>query len=286
MVVRISGSVGSYQSGAKNNKADITTVQELLTAAAKKLRKPVLDPGGIDGRISRVAANSGTVKAITQFQRLQVGMARPDQRIDVDGKSWKKLVQVAGSLPPKKAPTLTGLVTLTVSHGGLVPSGTTRKSGEPVDTYDGAYESSFVLSGGLTGQFRGSIWPNNMTKKGHLVDGSYPIHIGFHKGGGKAKQKADNLVVKTSGIRAALLVNARNGVNVNSDTSSKTTSYGVNVHNGLGSAKRSSDGCPNMPPADWNRFIQLFLDAYPNISDWHTVGTNTGKKVGTLIVQP
>lgn len=286
MSARISGSVGSYQSGAKNNSLDITTVQELLTAAAIKLKKPVFDPGGIDGKIGRVAERSGTVKAITQFQRLQVGMARPDQRIDVDGKTWKKLVQIAGSIPPKKAPTPTGLVTLTVSHGGLVPSGTTRAKGQPNHTYDGAYESSFVLAGGLTGTFRGSIWPNKMTVKGHLVDGSYPIHIGFHKGGGAAKQGAGNLVVKTSGIRAALLVNARKGVAVNSDLSSKKTSYGVNIHNGLTATKRSSDGCPNMPPDDWKRFIKLFLDAYPNIADWHTVGNNTGKKVGTLIVQP
>ena len=284
-MARIYGSVGSYQSGAKNSKADITTVQELLTAAAVKLKKSVFDPGGIDGLISRSAERSGTVKAITQFQRLQVGMTRPDQRIDVDGKTWKKLVQVVGTLPPKKAPKTVGLVTLTVSHGGLVPTGTTRAKGESVGTHDGAYESSFVLSGGLTGTFRGSIWPNDMTKKGHLVDGEYPIHIGFHKGGGKAKQGADNLVHKTKGIRAALLVNARNGVSVHSDLSSKTTSYGVNIHNGLSAAKRSSDGCPNLPPDDWKRFIQLFLDAYPNIKDWHTVGTNTGKKVGTLIVK-
>ena len=38
-------------------------------------------------------------------------------------------------------------------------------------------------------------------------------------------------------------------------------------------------------PADWSKFIQIFLDAYPNISDWHTIGGNTGKKIGTLVVK-
>ncbi len=104
MAARISGSGGSYQSGAKNNSTDITTVQELLTAAAIKQKKSVFDPGGIDGKISRTAERSGTVKAITQFQRLQIGMVRPDQRIDVNGKTWKKLVQVAGSIPPTSTP--------------------------------------------------------------------------------------------------------------------------------------------------------------------------------------
>ena len=38
-------------------------------------------------------------------------------------------------------------------------------------------------------------------------------------------------------------------------------------------------------PSDWSRFISLFINAYPDINDWHTVGTNSGKKVGSLIVQ-
>jgi len=284
MAARISGSVGSYESGAKNKQVDITTVQELLTAAAIKLRKSQFDPGGIDGKIARVAARSQTVQAITKFQREQVGLSRPDQRIDVAGKTWKKLVQVVGGAVPKPT-TPISQVTLTVSHGGLVPTGTTRASGQPTGTYHGPYESSFVLSGGLTGSFRGSIWPNDMTQRGHLIDGSYPLHIGFHKGGKAAKQNASNLVVKTSGIRAALLVNMRKSVAVSSDKASKKTASGVNIHNGLTSKKRSSDGCPNILPSDWSRFIRLFLDAYPNINDWHAEYTNTGKKVGTLVVR-
>ena len=225
-----------------------------------------------------------TVQAITKFQREQVGLRRPDQRIDVGGKTWKKLVQVVGGAVPKPK-TPISQVTLTVSHGGRVPTGTNRASGQPTGTYDGPYESSFVLSGGLTGSFRGSIWPNDMTQRGHLIDGSYPLHIGFHKGGKAKKQDASNLVVKTSGIRAALLVNMRKSVAVSSDKASKKTASGVNIHNGLTSKKRSSDGCPNILPSDWSRFIKLFLDAYPSINDWHAEYTNTGKKVGTLIIR-
>ncbi|TWT82339.1 hypothetical protein CA13_38010 [Planctomycetes bacterium CA13] len=286
MAARISGSVGSYESGAKNVKADITTVQQLLTAAAKKLSRPQFDPGGIDGLISRVASRSGTVKAITAFQKEQVRMIRPDSRIDVGGNTWGKLTSAAGTVPVKTPTPAKGLITLTVSHGGLVPTGTKRKSGEPVGTYNGAYESSFKLSGGLTGTFRGSIWPNDMTVKGHLLDGTYNLHIGFHKGGSATKQTAANLVVKTSGIRAGLLVEMRKSVSVNSDSSSKKTSSGINIHNGISSTKRSSDGCLNLPPNDWSRFMQLFIDGFPNINDWHAEYKNTGKKIGTLVIQP
>ena len=156
---------------------------------------------------------------------------------------------------------------------------------KPVGTYQGPYESSFVLTGGLVGTFRGSIWPNNMTVKGYVVDGIYPLHIGFHKGGTAAKQTASDLVVRTSGIRAGLLVNARSGVTVKSDNPAKTLSHGINVHNGLSSGNRSSDGCLNLPTEDWKRFIKLFLDAYPDINDWHTLGTNTGKKIGSLVIK-
>ena len=282
---RITGSVGSYQSGARNSRGDVETIQRMLEAAATKLRKPQYNPKGVDGLINRIADRSETVKAITAFQKEQVGMMRPDRRVDVNGLTWKTLTRVAGPLMPKPSTPAKGLITLTVSHGGLVPKGTTRRRGQIVGSYDGAYESTFVLSGGLSGNFRGSIWPNDMTVKGHLVDGTYPLHIGFHKGGGKAKQKSSDLVVRTKGIRAGLLVNARNGVTVQSDEVTKTTSYGINVHNGLSSTKRSSDGCLNLPPEDWKRFIKLFLDAFPNIDDWHTIGPNTGKKIGNLIVQ-
>ena len=123
-----------------------------------------------------------------------------------------------------------------------------------------------------------------MTVKGRVVDGTYPLHIGFHKGGGAARQTAADLVVKTKGIRAGLLVNARNGVPVHSDDPGKTTSYGINVHNGFNSS-RGSDGCLTLHPTDWARFIQLFLDAFPDIEDWHTLGNNTGKQIGSLVIK-
>ena len=279
MAAHISGSVGSWENGAKNSAADVRTVQQLLTAAAKKRSNRNYDPKGIDGKIARVGSRSGTVAAIISFQRTEVGMARPDARIDVNGKTWKRLAAVAGSAP---APA-TGLITVTFAHGGKIPTKTHYKS-KTASTYSGMYECKVTVSGGKTGVFRGSIFPNDMWVKGHLKDGSYPLHIGFHKGGGAAKQKATDLVVKTQGIRAGLLVNARNAVSVESENPQKTTSHGVNVHNGFHS-KRESDGCPTIKPSDWSKFIQIFLDAYPNISDWHTIGNNTGKKIGTLIVK-
>jgi hypothetical protein len=116
-------------------------------------------------------------------------------------------------------------------------------------------------------------------------DRPYPLHIGFHKGGKAARQSAADLVVRTEGIRAGLLVNARNSVPVKSNDPGKTTSVGINVHNGYSNSDRGSDGCLTLQPSEWSRFIQLFLDAFPEIGDWHTVGDNTGKKIGTLIIK-
>lgn len=282
MSTSISASVGSYESGAVNRPADVRTVQTLLAQAAKALHNPAFDPREQTGVITQPGSNSPTVSAITAFQRLQAGMSRPDQRIDVNGGTWKKLVAVAGPVAPKPTAPV-GLITLTVTHGGLIPTGTKFKVATKA-TASGLYESTFTLSGGLTGTFRGSIWPDDMTERGHLKDGTYPLHIGFHKGSTAAKQKASDLVVKTEGVRAGLLVNARKPVSVVSDKDKKTTAEGVNVHNGFYS-KRFSEACPTLHPDDWKGFIQLFLDAFPNIDDWHTLGANTGKQIGSLVVK-
>lgn len=280
----ITAAVGSYESGAVNRPADVRTVQELLTRAAKKLNNPAFDPKGVDGKIGRPGANSNTVKAITAFQKQQAGMANPDARIDVNGNTWKKLVAAAGPSAPKP-PTVpvVGQITLTVTHGGLIPTGTVLKAPTKA-TFTGLYESTFTLSGGLNGTFRGSIYPDNMTEKGRVVDGTYPLHIGFHKGGGAAKQPASELTVQTQGIRPGLLVNARNSVPVYSHATGKKTSVGVNVHNGF-SSSRGSEGCLTLHPDDWAGFIKLFLDGFKDIDDWHTVSTNTGKQVGSLVIK-
>ena len=283
MTSQISSSVGSYESGAVNSAADVRTVQELLTSVSQKLLFPAFDPKGVDGKIARPGSRSSTVAAITNFQKLKVGMAYPDQRIDVNGKTWRTLVSLAGPVVPKRPQPVRGMVTLTVSHGGKIPTNTKFATTTP-PTADGLYESTFALSGGASGTFRGSIYPDDMTDKGRVIDGTYPLHIGFHKGGLQPKEPAASLVVKTQGIRAGLLVNARNSVPVQSDNSSKTTSIGINVHNGFNS-KRESDGCLTLHPSDWARFIQTFLDAHPEIDDWHTLGNNTGKRIGTLIIQ-
>ncbi|MBA2116236.1 hypothetical protein [Bremerella alba] len=283
---KISASVGSYESGAVNKATDVTTVQKMLTEIAKKASNPLFDPKGIDGKIARVGASSGTVKAINNFQMKRVGMARADGRIDVGGKTWKTMTSMIGAVaPPAARPVpVGGMVTLTVQHGGKMPTNTKRQ-GDEAATYNGMYESVFTLTGGgINGTFRGSIWPDNMTVKGRVVDGTYPLHIGFHKGGNAAKQEADKLVMRRDGIRPGLLVNMRKPVNVQSDNPGKVTSVGINVHNGFVN-NRMSDGCLTIQPSDWPRFIQLFLDGFPDINDWHAMYTNTGKKIGQLVIK-
>ena len=274
----ISGSVGQ---GGANYQQDVRTVQVLLNKNAMKM------PGFVrlteDGLIG-----PKTIAAITQFQRSVVGFGNADGRVDVNGKTWNTLLAGGGGATvgapvptpiPTAPPVGGGQVLLTVSHGGKIPSNTNGST----STHTGLYESTFVLSGALSGTFSGSIYPDNMDVKGRVVDGSYPLHIGFHKGGGGAKQTV--LQVKKTGVRCGLLVNCRNSVPVQSNLASKTTSVGINVHNGF-TPNRASDGCLTIPWEEYQRFIKLFIDGFPDINDWHTIGTNSGKKVGTLVIQP
>ena len=91
----ISGSVGK---GGVNNKADVTTVQHLLNAQVGALGLPPLDE---NGRI-----DDNTNNAIAAYQRMVLGMAKPDGKIDVGGGTWKALVagrSVAAPPPPPAA---------------------------------------------------------------------------------------------------------------------------------------------------------------------------------------
>jgi peptidoglycan hydrolase-like protein with peptidoglycan-binding domain len=95
---KINGTVGQWEKGAANTPADVSTVQRLLQTAAQKLNDLSVDPKGIDGKISRVAANSKTVSAIQAFQTrsaLEVtGLIAPD------GETWTKLLAAAGETTP------------------------------------------------------------------------------------------------------------------------------------------------------------------------------------------
>ena len=272
MAKSISGSVGF---GGMNRNADVRLVQELLNGHASKM------PGFMRLKEDGISGNK-TVTAIKQFQRTVVGFQMPDGRVDPVGKTFTALT--AGSGPggghqiPKKPKPVAGMITLTVQHGNKIPT----KTNGLTATITEMYESTFTLSGALSGTFSGSIYPNDMDVKGRVVDGTYPLHIGFHQGGTAPKQT--DLTLKTEKIRPGLLVNCRSSVPVSSNNPSKTTSSGINVHNGF-NTKRGSDGCLTLKSSDWSRFMQPILDMYDDINDWHTIGTNSGKKIGSVIIK-
>ena len=144
MAFRISASVGAYEAGSVNRKEDVKTVQTMLTEVAKK-HGAMFDPKGIDGLIARTASRSATVTAIANFQVKKAGLRTADKRIDVNGTTWKKLSQLVGSAAPSKpSKPATGLVTLTVQHGGKIPTKTIGST----STAGSMYESSLTLSGG------------------------------------------------------------------------------------------------------------------------------------------
>src|SRR4029078_3765321 len=69
MSSQISDSVGRWEKGAQNLRADVKTVQRLLAAASKTLEAPELDPNGVDGKVAKPSSKSDTVSAIEAFQR-------------------------------------------------------------------------------------------------------------------------------------------------------------------------------------------------------------------------
>lgn len=253
-----------------NKSADATVVQQLLNRQSNPAY--TFGPIDVDGQVG-----PQTISAITTFQRKVVRFSNPDGRVDPGGRTLRELEQGAARnpspAPPKPKPT-PGLFTLTFKHGGVVPTA----SGA------GMYESAITLAGPKTGLFRGSIYPNDMSVKGRLIDGTYDLSLTFHRKNG-TPTPAD-LIVKTQGdLRPALTVNGGNAVPVKSNNPSKTTSVGINVHNGFNS-NRGSEGCLTLQPTDWSRFITLFLDLYPDISDWYAgSGSWKGKVIGKLIVK-
>ncbi len=85
----IRGSVGAWRQGAKNAKADVKTVQDMLRQLAMILGNPRIDPGSIDGVIARTG-RSDTVQAIRAFQsRFQ---ARPDGLVRRGRRTWRELI--------------------------------------------------------------------------------------------------------------------------------------------------------------------------------------------------
>jgi hypothetical protein len=183
----------------------------------------------------------------------------------------------APAQPPTQPPPApdAGLFTLTFQHGGVVPP----YSGP------GMYESRILLAGPRQGYFQGSIYPDDMNEKGRIKDGIYDLNLTLHHKDG-VPTPAD-LRVQTSEVRRpALTVNNDNAVPVISNDPAKTTSSCIHVHNGS-SSHRGSEGCLTIQPADWARFISIFLDLYPDLSDWYAGnGSWRGRRIGSLFVRP
>lgn len=137
------------------------------------------------------------------------------------------------------------------------------------------------------GTFTGSVFPDDMKTRGRLKDGTYDLYLGLHRRSrdGKALTPTPaDLAVKSQGwLRPALIVNADGAVPVVSLNPAKKTSRLIHLHNG-GRAKRSSEGCLTIAPAEWGRFITIFLARYRSLGDWHQGGRYYGRKVAVLEV--
>lgn len=253
-----------------NRQSDVKAVQTLLNHNIGKITP--LRVLTVDGKVGKL-----TYSAIEEFQRRVVRMMRPDGRVDPGGQT---LAALNATRSPMNRASATGTFTVTFRHGNATPDMVKGSLGT-----NGLYESTVSVTGPKTGTYRGSIFPNDMSVKGRVKDGTYPLYLGFHKrGGGAEKPKASDLVARINGFRATLIVNNDQPVPVSSDNASKTTSSAIHVHNGYRS-KRESDGCQTLHPDDWSKFIKLFIDTYPNLSDWTSTSKYVGKKIGTLVIK-
>jgi peptidoglycan hydrolase-like protein with peptidoglycan-binding domain len=256
----------SVGAGGANQFADVKYVQELLN----RQTHPAYNFGkiGADG-----ICGPQTINAIKNFQKNVVKLSVPDGRVDPNGRTIGALESGAGA-PAATRPTMPArLLTVTFSHGNRTPTA----SGADM------YESQVTVDAKT---FQGSIFPDDMKVKGRIKDGTYPLHIGFHKRNGLVPTAAD-LVVKnnSANLRPALIVNRDNFVPVISNNPAKTTSSAIHVHNGFNSS-RGSEGCLTLKPSDWPGFIQIFLDMYPNLNQWYLgPGQYVGLEAGSLVVQ-
>ncbi len=92
---QITASVGRWEKGAANQKADVEVVQRLLTSAAQKSRAPQLDPKGVDGKIARPPAKSNTVAAIEALQTF--ALLPVDGLIEPASQTWQALLKASGA---------------------------------------------------------------------------------------------------------------------------------------------------------------------------------------------
>ena len=93
-VPQIASSVGRWEKGAVNLKADVETVQRLLTAAARAMQVPQFDPKGIDGLISKPPRKSNSVAAIEAFEAASA--LAVDGVIAPGSPGWLALLKAAG----------------------------------------------------------------------------------------------------------------------------------------------------------------------------------------------
>ena len=263
------------------NRDEVLLVQRLLN----QHRPPPLCPIAVDGLVG-----PETGGAIWEFQQRVVKSIRADGRVDPGGPTFRALSRPATApvRPPAGPPAgpPSGLVTVVFKNWGKQPTGVMGLPGADVKTTATRYESTVTVSGGSNGTFHGSIYPDNMNVKGRLKDGTYDIYLGFHHSG--TPTPAD-LVPRTNGFRAVLIVNANGTVPVVSNNPAKMTSSEIHIHNGYYTWKPEvpmSEGCLILAPDDWKPFITLFLNAFPDLADWTAGGGRLGKKVGVVTVTP
>ena len=93
--LRITQSVGI---GGKNSLNDIKAVQTVLNTLIQLI--PPTQKLVVDGKLGMKPESSKTVSAIMLFQKKVVGIVRPDGKIDVNGRTHKKINEKLTAIKP------------------------------------------------------------------------------------------------------------------------------------------------------------------------------------------
>lgn len=126
MAAEISHPVGPWEdpvvrSQGGNVRADVLTVQNLLLRASNQLGHAEYSPGTANGTIVRAPDDCPTLNAIGAFQ--SQFLRHPDRRIDVGGRSWRRLRR----FDPERAASSTPA---TVTRRGVILSPRNNRAGK------------------------------------------------------------------------------------------------------------------------------------------------------------
>ena len=208
MAMEISAPVGPWDdtqvtSRGGNKRIDIRMVQRMLGNASTRLGDSDLDPGTPDGKIGRVSARSGTLKAIAAYEKKKT--LTEDMRLEPGDDAFRAL-QVDGAQLPTKTISIDGAALaafMDATMGGHIEYGLGDKASpltidpsaiRKIDCSGYVQYLLYTVSSGAVHVRSGSWYQNKYFKDNRFEEVDYAteaskrdntLRLGYFHGGGK-----------------------------------------------------------------------------------------------------